>query len=359
MDQGDTWTAISDDLTRGDRAGDVPYGTLTTIDESPLQFGLLYTGADDGLIHVSRDGGTSWQRIDQDLPQHFWISRVEASHHAEGRVYAALNGYRWDHFTAYVFRSDDYGQTWQRIGTDLPAEPVNVVLEDSANEDVLYVGTDHGLYVSLDRGDSFMALHEGVPNAPVHDLKIQKRAADLIVGTHGRSIFRADLEELRQLTPEVLSEPLVALADSVSVRYDDGWGERPASWREPDVPSVDLPFYSDSAGTITIRIATEDGLELQTQTHEADRGLNYAAYTLTVDAAQGEAFNTQQEDTEENDAPTLEPADNGDVYLVPGTYAVTLQRGDASAEMTLIVEEGAGSRTARPRMEPSGDEEIK
>ena len=359
LDQGETWTDISDDLTRGDRAGDVPYGTLTTIDESPRQFGLLYTGSDDGLIHVSRDGGTSWQRIDQDLPQHFWVSRVEASHHEAGRVYATLNGYRWDHFTAYVFRSDDYGQTWTRIGTDLPAEPVNVVLEDPASEDILYVGTDHGLYVSLDRGDSFMALQGGLPNAPVHDLKIQARAADLIVGTHGRSIYRADLEELRQLTPDVRAEPLVALA-SDTIRYDDDWGAQSASWRAPNVPSVDLAFYSGSAGATTITVATEDGLPLQTLTREAERGLNYAAYDLTVDASQADAYNARQEEgAEEEEDVTLEPADDGNVYLVPGTYVVTVQRGDASVEMTITIEDGAGGYAAEPRMEPSEDEEIK
>ena len=358
MDQGETWTAISGDLTRGDRAGDVPYGTLTSIDESPLEFGLLYAGSDDGFIHVSRDGGASWQRIDQDLPQHFWVSRVEASNHAEGRVYVALNGYRWDHFTAYVFRSDDYGQTWQRIGTDLPAEPVNVVLEDPDREDIVYVGTDHGLYTSLDRGDTFMAMHEGLPNAPVHDLKIQPRAADLIVGTHGRSIYRADVEELRQLMPDVLSEPLVAL-DSAVVRYDDDWGDRSASWREPDVPAVTLPFYSDAAGTTTIQVTTEDGFQLQTMTHEADRGLNYAPYDLTVDPAQADAFNAQQDASDEEDLPMLEAAENGDMYLVPGAYVITVRRDGASVNMPLTIETRVGGYATEPRMEPSGDEEIK
>jgi hypothetical protein len=358
MDRGETWTDISSDLTRGDRAGDVPYGTLTSIDESPLQFGLLYAGSDDGLIHVSRDGGASWQRIDQDLPQHFWVSRVEASNHAEGRVYVALNGYRWDHFTAYVFRSDDYGQTWQRIGTDLPAEPVNVVLEDPDSEEVVYVGTDHGLYASLDRGDTFMAMHEGLPNAPVHDLKIQPRAADLIVGTHGRSIYRADLEELRQLTPDVRSKPLVAL-DSVAVRYDGDWGDRSASWREPNVPTVTLPFYSDAPGMTTIQIATEDGLQLQTMTHETDRGLNYAPYDLTADPAQADAFNARQDTSDEDDRPMLEAAENGNMYLVPGTYVITVQRDGTSVNMPLTIEARARSYATEPRMEPSGDEEIK
>ncbi|MDX1547873.1 MAG: glycosyl hydrolase, partial [Rhodothermales bacterium] len=150
FDRGETWETLSDDLTQGGRPGDVPYGTLTSLDESPLRFGVLYAGSDDGLVHVTRDAGASWQRISDGLPQDLWVSRVEASHHDPARVYVALNGYRWDHFDAYVYRSDDYGQSWTRLGTDLPAEPVNVVLEDPHNPDLLFVGTDHALYASLD-----------------------------------------------------------------------------------------------------------------------------------------------------------------------------------------------------------------
>ena len=150
FDQGKTFEAISGDLTRGGRAGDVPYGTLTTFDESPLRFGLLYTGSDDGLVHVSRDGGYSWTRISDALPPDLWVSRVVASRFAEGRVYVTLNGVRFDHMDAYVYRSDDYGQTWRRIGTDLPAEPVNVIVEDARNPNLLFVGTDGGAYASLD-----------------------------------------------------------------------------------------------------------------------------------------------------------------------------------------------------------------
>ena len=360
LDRGDSWTALSSDLTRGDRAGDVPYGTLTTIDESPLRFGLLYTGSDDGLIHVSRDGGTTWQRIDQSLPQHLWVSRVEASYHDTSRVYATLNGYRWDHFDAYVYRSDDYGQTWTRIGTDLPREPVNVILEDPAAEDILYVGTDHGLYVSLDRGQSFMAMQEGLPNAPVHDVKMQPRAADLVVGTHGRSIFRADVESLRQMTPERLAQPLYVFAPD-TLRYDDSWGAKSASWQAPNVPTVTIPFLSEAAGTATIQVATQDGRRLQTLTHDTDPGLNYLAYPMTVDPEQAEAFNAQVDAaaSDEEHPTTLEPADDGVIYLIPGTYGVTIQRGDASVKTTLTVEPPRDASRAEPRMAPSEEEEIK
>ncbi|MDE2996658.1 MAG: glycosyl hydrolase, partial [Bacteroidota bacterium] len=146
MNRGEDLKAISPDLTGGGRPGDVPFGTLTSISESPLRFGLIYTGSDDGYIHVTRDGGVTWTRINAGLPQELWVSRVAASSHVEGRVYATLNGYRFDHFDAYVFVSEDFGHNWTRLGEGLPSEPVNVIVEHHENPDLLFVGTDHAVY---------------------------------------------------------------------------------------------------------------------------------------------------------------------------------------------------------------------
>ncbi|HEX2535901.1 MAG TPA: hypothetical protein VHK69_19300, partial [Chitinophagaceae bacterium] len=205
FDKGDTMIAISGDLTNGYKAGDVAFGTLTTITESPRRFGLLYTGSDDGKIHVSKDGGSTWTLVSGpvkkgvSLPQGLWVSRVTASAFSEGRVYAALNGYRNDDFRPYLYRSEDYGLTWIAIGTDLPAEPINVVKEDPKHSGILYVGTDGGLYVSLDRGATFMAWNNGLPRSvPVHDIVIQERENEIVVGTHGRSIYIAKLDEIQK-----------------------------------------------------------------------------------------------------------------------------------------------------------------
>ena len=359
MDQGDTWTKISPDLTAGGQPGNVPFGTLTTIDESPFHFGLLYTGSDDGRIHVTKDGGSSWTRVDETLPEDLWISRVEASRHDTSRVYATLNGYTYDHFESYVYRSDDYGATWTRIGTDLPAEPVNVVLEDPAHEDIVYVGTDHGLYVSLDRGTTFMAMDAGLPDAPVHDLKIQQREQDLVVGTHGRSIFRADLEEMQQL-PDLRDKALHVFAVD-SLRYDEDWGTRGALWMEADTPSVAIPYFAGRAGTTTMRVTTESGTEVQTITHDATEGLNYPAYDLSVDAGQVDALNDQMAD----DAEPWTAADNDITYLRPGTYTLEITHGDATETATLkVLEPRDRSRRSEPRMEggvpgPSEEQETK
>jgi photosystem II stability/assembly factor-like uncharacterized protein len=205
FNQGDTMIALTPDLTTGGKPGDVPYGTLTAISESPVRFGLLYTGTDDGHIHVSKDAGATWNLISSGgkkgtvMARGLWVSRLTASKYKEGRVYTSLNGYRNDDFAPYLYVSEDYGTTWSKVGSDLPAEPINVVKEDPKNENILYVGTDGGLYVSFNRGQSFMMWNAGLPKSiPVHDIAIQERDNEIVLGTHGRSIFVAKLDEVQK-----------------------------------------------------------------------------------------------------------------------------------------------------------------
>ncbi len=205
FNRGDTMIALSNDLTKGGREGDIPFGTITTIAESPLRFGLLYVGTDDGNLQVSKDAGYNWNLISapakkgEGLPQNLWVSRVIASQYKESRVYVTLNGYRNDDFTPYLYVSEDYGANWSRLGTDLPAEPLNVVREDPKKENIIYIGTDGGLYVSLDRGKSFMKWDTGLPKSiPVHDIAIQVRENEIVLGTHGRSIYIAKLDDVQK-----------------------------------------------------------------------------------------------------------------------------------------------------------------
>ena len=199
MSKGDSLVTLSTDLTTNPAQGDVPFGTTTTISESPIRFGLIYVGTDDGNVQVSKDGGNSFSLISQKLPKGLYVSRVIASKYNVARVYVTLNGYRNDHFNAYVYQSDDFGTTWKQIMKDLPAEPVNVIKEDAVSEQVLYVGTDGGLYVSLDGGNSSMAWTKGLPaSVPVHDLEIHPRDHEIILGTHGRSLYVGKLDALRK-----------------------------------------------------------------------------------------------------------------------------------------------------------------
>ncbi|MEO6869897.1 MAG: hypothetical protein ABI168_09645 [Ginsengibacter sp.] len=195
MNKGETMLPLGKDLTKGKKAGNVPYGTIVTLSESPLYFGLIYAGTDDGNIQMSKDGGNTWSLISRDLPKDLYVSRVIASAYVEGRVYATLNGYRFDNFTPWVYMSNDFGKTWKQLGSNLPMEPVNVIREDPYYENILYLGTDNGLYVSINKGESFMSLGK-LPPVPVHDIAIQKGAKEIVVGTHGRSIYIASLKEI-------------------------------------------------------------------------------------------------------------------------------------------------------------------
>jgi photosystem II stability/assembly factor-like uncharacterized protein len=203
LKKGMNMETLSDDLTTNPTQGDVPFGSLTTIAESPLKFGLLYTGSDDGNLQVSKDGGYTWNNISKNLPKHIrglYVSRVTSSIFKESRVYATVNGYRNDHFGSYVFMSDDFGINWKQIAKDLPAEPVNVIIEDIKYDSILYIGTDGGLYVSIDAGNTVMQWNKNMPKSiPVHDLVIQSRDNEIIVGTHGRSIYIAALDNVQKL----------------------------------------------------------------------------------------------------------------------------------------------------------------
>lgn len=339
LDQGENWEAISDDLTLGGREGDVPYGTLTAIHESPLKFGLIYAGTDDGLVWLTRDGGESWQRITDGLPANMYVSRVQASAHLKSRVYIALNGYRWDNFEPMVYRSENYGQTWERIGTDLPLEPVNVIKEDPHNEHLIYVGTDHGLYVSLDGGKHFMAMQGGLPATPVHDLVVHSKAKDLVVGTHGRSIYVADVSHVEQLTDSVTTQPLFVF-DIPKVKQRGTWGsERRAYSGVYNEPEIALPIYLRDNGTVRISVHIDD-LTLTSWTEQLPRGLNYVNYPGTIDKKTVEGYQRKlnEKEKERKKKITIEEAENGKFYLQKGEYRLVFQAGDQKIEKKLIIE---------------------
>ena len=226
-DRGQTWSVVSPDLTNAlDRDelvimgvsgrditvarndGMSSFGNITALAESPRRAGLLYAGTDDGNVQVSRDGGASWgNRTSRfaGVPKLIYVSRLTPSAFAEGTVYAAFDGHRSDDFKPWVYVSTDFGETWRSIGNDLPVGSVYVIKEDPRNQDVLYVGTEFGLFVSIDRG-AHWTRWKGMPTVAVYDLVVHPRDNDLILGTHGRSfIVLDDISPLQQLTPAVLA----------------------------------------------------------------------------------------------------------------------------------------------------------
>jgi photosystem II stability/assembly factor-like uncharacterized protein len=193
-DRGDTWEAISPDLTynTASEKGDIPYHTIFAISESPLRFGLIYVGTDDGKVHVTRDGGKTWSEIMRGLPYQKWVSRIVASAYDLGTVYMTQNGKRDDDFTPYVWKSIDFGKTWTSVSAGIPIGPVNVIREDPVDRNILYVGTDTGVYVTTDGAKTWSVLGGNLPATYVHDLIVHPRDNVIVIATHGRGMWVVD-----------------------------------------------------------------------------------------------------------------------------------------------------------------------
>ncbi|MGC8916234.1 MAG: VPS10 domain-containing protein [Thermoanaerobaculum sp.] len=226
-DRGDSWEIISPDLTtnnpewqkQADSGGLTPdvtgaenYTTILTIAPSPVQRGVIWVGTDDGRIHVTRDGGQTWVSVEKNVkgvPANTWVPHIEASKHAPGRAYVVFDDHRRSNWTPYLYVTEDFGATWKPLNTGGFWGYCLVVEEDPVNENLLFVGTEFGLYVSQDRGKSFWRFENGLPTVSVMDLAVHPREHDLVIATHGRGLFIVDdISPLRGLTDETLSKPL-------------------------------------------------------------------------------------------------------------------------------------------------------
>ncbi len=198
-DKGGTWEQISPDLSYNDpeKQGDISYQTISALEESVFNPQLLYAGTDDGRLWRTRDGGKHWEDIRKEPLPVRWVSRIVASKHDFGTVYVTQTGRRDDDAAVYMWRSTDFGSTWEDISANVPAGPVNVIREDPEEEKILYLGTDVGVYVSKDAGDSWEVLGD-LPCTYVHDLAIQPRENMIIVATHGRGMFVLDADPVNR-----------------------------------------------------------------------------------------------------------------------------------------------------------------
>lgn len=347
-DRGETFEVISPDLTANDPARTVSvgsgaenYGVIYTLAESPVAAGTLWAGTDDGRLWITRDGGASWTDLTARLPaaiQGQWLSRVEASAHDASVAYLAVAAYRTGNHAPLAFRTGDAGASWQPIAGDLPAEcPIRVVREDPRNPSVLYAGTEYGLFTSLDRGAHWTRLG-GLPAVIVADLVIEPTERDLVIGTHGRSLYIIDdLTALQELTPEVAGRalhlfPPLPSHGAYRVR---GWldsagsavfrGENPpegavlTAWlREPDEEAAKLTI-SDASGRPVADLPLP-----------GTPGLNRVSWDLRP---------TKEYRTEYG-------GEDPRKFVPPGEYLVTLRRGKERATQKLLVtiEEGIETR---------------
>ncbi len=238
VDRGDHWQIISPDLSTNDPektlrdsggltrdvTGAEVHCTIVSISESPLVPGLIWIGTDDGNVQLTQDDGVTWTNVRlniPDVPKAIWVSRVEASHFDKGVCYVTFDGHRSDDFRPYVFKTKDFGQTWDNITNNIPdGHSVYVIREDLKNKDLLFVGTEFGAFVSVNGGKSWAELMNGMPTVAVHDLLIHPRAADLIAGTHGRGVYILDdITPLQQFTEEISGKKAHLFENPVATKW--------------------------------------------------------------------------------------------------------------------------------------------
>jgi hypothetical protein len=202
--RGDAWQMISKDLSANDPAqmllrssSAIPYQTVVALAESPRTKGLIYAGTDDGHLHVTRDGGSTWAELTGALPTRKWISRVVPSQHDEGTVYVTQRGREDDDFGVYAYRSTDFGKTFTSIAGNIPSGSVNVIREDPTTASRLFAGTDFGAFVSADGGKQWRVLGGNLPSVQVSDLQYQPRDRVIVISTYGRGMWAMDAEGIK------------------------------------------------------------------------------------------------------------------------------------------------------------------
>ncbi|HEX2167201.1 MAG TPA: hypothetical protein VHG09_08165 [Longimicrobiales bacterium] len=360
-DRGDTWERVSGDLTRnldrdelpimdlegpggfGRHEGTADFGNLSTIDESPITRGLIYVGTDDGLVQVTRDGGSTWTKIDEfpGVPELTYVSRVIASAHDEGTVYVTFDGHRSNDFRSYVLKSTDYGRTFTSIADGLgDAGSVYVIREHHRNPNLLVVGAEYGVFVTVDGGRTWTQLRNGIPPAPVHDLVIHPRENDIVVGTHGRGIFVLDditaLENLANARGSIarLFEPRPAMLYNPRSTPSIP-GHRNYSAENP-AAGASLTYFVGpdlAAGAhATLAIMDGDGNLVRELPAELDAGVHRAVWDMrhtapalpTPPVRRGGGDDEEEEEEEEEEDRRFGRGGPTGPRVVPGTYTVQL-----------------------------------
>jgi photosystem II stability/assembly factor-like uncharacterized protein len=353
-DRGDSWKATADLTKQEDREkkplmgvlpdkntlskhdGIADFGDITTIAESPIESGILYVGTDDGNIQVSRDGGDTWKNVTdrlREVPEYTYVTRVVASFFAEGTAYATLDGHRNDDFNPYVFRTTDYGESWRNISSNLPVgSTVNVIREHHANPDLLFVGTERGAYFSLDQGRKWTMIKGNFPMVPVDDIAIHPRENDLILGTHGRSIWILDdITPLQQLTQEVQNSPahLFDIPGATQLRFfyhKGNTGHKIFIAPNPPYGATFSYYLKEASKRAPVFVITDkENQKVIEIKGPKDEGINRVNWDLRYGA---------------QDIPELGRVMRGRGPLVlPGEYKVTMEVGDQKMTKILMVAE--------------------
>jgi hypothetical protein len=337
-DRGDHWEEISPDLTTNDQAktgNNVPFCTITSISESPLTAGLIWVGTDDGKVWVTKNKGAQWTELTLSIaaaggPADRWVSRVFASPHDAGTAFVSKNGFRFDDFSPYLYMTTDFGQTWKSIVTDLPAGAVNVVVQDRMNKNLLFVGTDIGVFVSIDLGRSWARLKANLPTVAVHDLVIHPRENDLVLGTYGRGFWVGDISPLQDLSAQTFAEAVHLFDIEPKAHYgfsDQGMNYHLFGDKYIEVPNeydgMVISYWSREAVATGARVTITDasGRQVAQLQGQVRAGLNRVQWNLT------EALATAGPPAGRGGRGG---GRGGGPLVAPGDYRVTLEVGGAT-----------------------------
>lgn len=325
LNKAESWESISGDLTKDKKQGNVPFSSIASLSESPLQFGLLYVGTDDGNAWVSKNGGGSWESIVTGLPADKWVSSISPSPHDEATVFVSVNGYRKDDFKTYLFMSSDYGKTWTSVKGNLPESVANVIIQDPVNANLLYCGLDNGTYVSLDFGKNWQLLNKAL-NVASYDMLVHPRDNELVVGTHGRSVFVADVKPLQSLKDA--SKGIVAFAND-GIRFSERWGQKSFSWSKAFEPTTSILYYvGKPASSITAEVFDEKNNLVRTLTGTGVVGFHSLSWDLKINEVAPAPTKGKAKPTATTSALK---------YAGKGKYKIKFTNGAESSEVTFEV----------------------
>jgi photosystem II stability/assembly factor-like uncharacterized protein len=359
--RGDSWSAISPDLTTRDPirmatsgSSAENYCTIVSIAESPKDRNVLWVGTDDGNVQVTRDGGKSWTNVTENIPavpRGLWVSRLQASNHDAGRAYVAIDGHRSGDVHPYLFTTDDYGKTWRSVSGSgmqasaaIPGEangaipshhPVKGFREDPVNPSLLFAGTEFGIFMSLDRGARWQQLKEGLPTVSVDDIQIHPREHDLLIATHGRSIFVIDdISALEQLTPEKLEQSAVLFDPRPATQFYYNpigglWGAHPFRAKNPQFGAY-VNYYLKGTPTEEVTITIEDAKGRKIRELDASNrgGLNRVVWDFSADPQETISAARSEEDTPQ--------------YVPAGDYVVKMKYGEWKGQTKVHVDADPG-----------------
>jgi photosystem II stability/assembly factor-like uncharacterized protein len=349
LNRGDTWEEISPDLTTNDASKiglNVPYCTITSISESPVKAGVLWVGTDDGKVQVSHNHDGAWSDVTPALaaagaPVDRWVSRVFASSHDAATAFVSKSGFRRDDFRPFLYRTTDAGRTWTSISGNLPAAPINVVVQDRKNPQLLIVGNDLGVYFSIDAGGRWTRLKANLPTVAVHDLTVHPRENDLVIATYGRAVWAGDITPLQELTADVLAKRFHLFAVEPKARYGfsvqgmnyhlfgDKYLEVP---NEPEALVVQYALGADATGQAQVTLADASGRAVRQVAGPARAGLNRVLLPLAGGGGRGGGGRGRSGGT-----PAAGP-------LAVGDYTVTVDVGGEKQAVPARVRERIGTR---------------